>query len=342
MPAAKMWIATYLLLCPAIMLWSQQPVYHSEFVYENAPTKSCHASTLAETPKGVVVAWFGGTHENNPDVGIWVSRRVKGKWTTPVEVVNGIQHTNKRYPCWNPVLFYDKRWGLLLFYKVGPNPREWWGEMVVSSDYGKTWGQPRRLPEDILGPVKNKPVSLPDGRLLCPSSTEHDGWKVHIEITPDGGKTWKRIGPLEANTEWQAIQPSLLLHPGGKLQLLCRSKNNRILEAWSADGGFTWSALHPTSLPNPNSGIDAVTTENGTHLLLYNPTETPAGEWGGERWPLVLARSTDGKTWADVLTLESEPGEYSYPAIIQSSKGKILLCYTWKREKIKFVEVEAW
>lgn len=116
--------------------------------------------------------------------------------TEPVSVAGGVQHRDKRYPTWNPVLFQIPGGSLMLFYKVGPNPQEWWGELITSEDYGKTWSQSCRLPEDILGPVKNKPELLDNGRLLSPSSTEHDGWRVHFEMTNNFGKTWKLIGPI--------------------------------------------------------------------------------------------------------------------------------------------------
>src|SRR5437773_45129 len=89
----------------------------SEFIFETAPFPSCHASTIVETPSGLVAAWFGGTAEKNPDVGIWVSRRVDGHWTVPVEVADGVQSPARRYPTWHPVLFQPKTGSLHLFFK---------------------------------------------------------------------------------------------------------------------------------------------------------------------------------------------------------------------------------
>jgi len=77
----------------------------SEFIFEHAPFPSAHASTIVETRDGLVAAWFGGTRERDPDVGIWVSRRDAAGWSTPVEVANGVQPNGTRHPCWNPVLF---------------------------------------------------------------------------------------------------------------------------------------------------------------------------------------------------------------------------------------------
>jgi predicted neuraminidase len=99
----------------------EQCITKSEFIYQpqDVPFPSCHASTIIQSGKGLMAAWFGGTREKNPDVGIWISIYRKGSWTEPVEVANGIQHKDKRYPCWNPVL-YNTGKEILLFYKVGP------------------------------------------------------------------------------------------------------------------------------------------------------------------------------------------------------------------------------
>ena len=86
--------------------------------------------------------------------------------------------------------------------------------------------------------------------------------------------------------------------------------------------------MKATGLPNPSSGIDGVTLRDGRHLLVYNPVRRG-------RSPLVLGQSSDGTTWKTVLVLESEPGEYSYPAIIQSQDGRVHITYTWKRQRIR-------
>ena len=305
----------------------------AEFIYETAPFPSCHASTIAETKDGLIAAWFGGKHENNPDVGIWISRRDARGWSPVVEVANGIQGNGTRYPCWNPVLYQPARGPLLLFFKVGPSPSEWWGMVMTSTDSGKTWSSPQRLPDGALGPIKNKPVQLKDGSLLCPSSTENAGWQVYMERTPDLGKSWQRTGPLNDSKEFGAIQPTIISYLSGRLQILCRSRQRRITESWSEDGGKSWSPMKATTLPNPNSGIDAVSLQDGRALLVYNHTER-------SRSPLNVAVSKDGKAWKAALTLEEQPGEYSYPAVIQSSDGLVHVTYTWKRERIKHVVID--
>jgi predicted neuraminidase len=316
-------------------------VVSSEFIYETAPFPECHASTIAESKGGMVAAWFGGTKEKNPDVGIWVSRRENGKWTVPVEVANGVESAEKRYPTWNPVLHQPKSGPLLLFYKVGPSPSTWWGMMMTSTDGGKTWSKPARLPDGIAGPIKNKPVELSNGELLCPSSTEDKGWRVHFERTRDLGKTWQRTEPINDGKEFGVIQPTVFFHKGGKLQSLFRSRQGKVVESWSDDNGRTWSRLAATALPNPNSGIDGLTLKDGRHLLVYNHAITPAGKWG-DRAPLNVAVSDDGRVWKAALVLEPGPpeAEYSYPAVIQGADGMVHITYTWNRKKVKHVVVD--
>jgi predicted neuraminidase len=309
----------------------------AEFIYDrDPPTKSCHASTIAQMTDGrLVTAWFGGDEEGNKDVAIWLARREEGRWTKPVEVADGQQPDGTRFPCWNPVLFQAPGDGpLVLFFKVGPRPSQWRGMRMTSDDGGRTWTHPTPLPDDILGPVKDKPVLLKDGNLLCPSSTEDHGWQIHMEFTKDLGRTWQRTGALNDAKVWSAIQPTILDHGADAgLQLLCRTRQRVIAESWSRDGGRTWSPLVATRLANPNSGIDAVQLRDGRSLLVYNPTTD-------QRTPLAIALSADGHAWKAGPVLESEPGEYSYPALIQTSDGLVHVTYTWKRLRIRHVVLD--
>jgi predicted neuraminidase len=326
---------------------SQSPaVTKSEFIFETAPYPSCHASTIVETSAGALVAaWFGGTHERNPDVGIWVSRQENGRWTEGVEVANGVQENGSREPTWNPVLFQAPKGPLVLFYKVGPSPSKWWGMVMESADGGKTWSKPRRLPDGILGPIKNKPVVLADGTWLSPTSTEGnpEGWLTHFEWSKDAGKTWQKSESVKQGPAgFDAIQGSILFHPGGKLQTVVRTRQGVVGQTWSSDGGRTWTPITAIDLPNPNSGTDAVTLKDGRHLIVYNHSGHRAEEAKGDRWPLDVAISKDGLHWTRVLTLETEPNKagYAYPAVIQTSDGLVHITYTWDRRRIKHVVVD--
>jgi alpha-L-rhamnosidase len=316
-------------------------ILKSEFIFEHSSFPESHAATIAETKEGIAVAWFGGTKERNPDVCIWLSRYFDNKWTEPVIVADGIVNDTLRYACWNPVLYTMPDGKLLLFYKTGPKVSEWKGWLKISDDNGVTWSEAIQMPDRYLGPVKNKPVLLENGTLICPSSTENNGWKVYFEISDDFGTTWNKIEPFENEKVYQVIQPTILKYKNNVLQILCRSKNRSIIESWSYDGGKTWSGLKPTELPNNNSGIDAVSLSDGRQLLVYNHVLPPEGQNKGERTPLNVAVSDDGKTWYAALILEnSKAGQYSYPSVIQTSDGRVHIVYTWQRQRIKHVEID--
>ncbi len=308
----------------------------SEFIFTKAPFASSHASTIVETPKGLVSAFFAGSDEGNKDVGIWLSRNIQGRWTPPVQVADGVQNKKVQYPCWNPVLFQMPQGELILFYKVGPKPSEWWGMLKRSKDAGLTWSAAEKLPKGILGPVKNKPLLLADGTLLCPSSSEDTGDRLHFEMTKDGGRTWKKTKALNDGKTFSAIQPSVIFLQDGRMKLLCRSNTGFIMEAYSSDQGNTWTPLKKTNLKNPNSGSDAITLKSGLHVLVHNPLGNRPKETEGEREILAVSTSKDGTHWTKIGELENTPlKEFSYPAIIQTRDGRIHITYTWKREKIK-------
>ncbi|HLP15381.1 MAG TPA: sialidase family protein [Bacteroidota bacterium] len=309
-------------------------------IFPEGTFNACHASTIVELDRErYLAAWFAGSYEGANDVGIWIATSTKDGWTAPIEAATGIDSTGKRLPCWNPVLFKTKNHMLYLFYKVGVNPREWRGMVIRSSDDGRHWTVPEALPTGFLGPIKNKPLQLDDGSLLCPSSVEsidEKKWTVHLEITNEALTTWKRID-IEADDSVGVIQPSIVRHKDGRLQMLCRSRQNMIYQTWSRDNGDHWDRLSATSLPNPNSGIDAAALDNGSIVLVYNPLEH-GKDWVIGRNILTVAVSKDGEHWNDVCRLENEKdGEFSYPAVIQASDSTIHITYTANRKTIRYV-----
>lgn len=289
--------------------------------------------------------------------------------TTPVKDEKG-KLVARRKACWNPVLFQIPGGDLVLFYKIGLKVSDWTGWLVRSKDGGKTWSKREPLPKGFLGPIKNKPEFI-NGRIICPSSTEgNEGWRIHFEISDDKGKNWKMVGPLDAELSIPtqnrlkggkivddqeageaikgegakpiyAIQPSILKHKNGKLQVLCRTRNGQIATAWSNDNGDSWSKVTLLDVPNNNSGTDAVTMSDGRHALIYNNFATLPGTPKGPRTPLCVAISEDGVHWKTVLTLEDSPiSQYSYPSIIQGKDGMLHAIYTWRRQRIKYAKID--
>ncbi|MCX8065669.1 MAG: exo-alpha-sialidase [Candidatus Hydrogenedentes bacterium] len=311
-----------------------------EFVFEDEekPFKECHASTIVETPNGnFLCAWFGGTKEKNPDVAIWLSKKNQRGWSKPTKIAKVKEEAH-----WNPVLFRDQKDIVYLFFKVGKDVPSWSTYWMKSLDNGESWSEPVELvPGDIggRGPVKNKPIITHDGTWVAPASTEVGKWRCFADLSIDFGQTWFKSNEWEIDSKKikgkGTIQPTLWESANGKLHALMRTTCGRIARSDSEDGGRSWCPVYLTDLPNNNSGIDLVKTDDNMLWLVYNPV---GFNWG-PRNPLTLAVSKDnGFKWENTAHLEKDEipiSEYSYPAIIKTSKG-IAVSYTWKRERIKF------
>jgi len=311
-----------------------------EFLFENAPFKHCHASTIVQTASGeLLVAFFGGTKKGDPVRSIWACRQKEGKWSEPVLVASA-----NNVSCGDPVLFKMPDGEILLFYKVGPSPREWHGMMKRSKDNGQTWSEPEKLPDGILGPTKNKPLLLGESTLLCPSSHElmpqgTGSWYCEMNITNDRGKTWQKSeaiaypDPEKKNPLAGIIQPTLFVDDKGVIHMLCRSRGvGTICHATSLDKGVHWSKVEKTTLENPNCAIDCVKLKNGKIMLICNPVKEHRNKLA------MFLSDDDGKTWKEGRILENhEQQEYSFPAIIQTADGSIHITYSYERDKIKHV-----
>lgn len=311
-------------------------------------------------------------------------------WGTEIDstLTEPIVDNVNRKACYNPVLFQIPGGDLLLFYKIGKNVRDWTGYVMRSSDGGHTWSDPRQQlqpmqnppagtqladvqsSDSLLGAIKNQPIWLPKGfrcangtvlqqaRILSPSSKETataskekaGQWRSYIEMSEDEGHTWAIYGPVPFEPAIRTIQPALLVHKDGRIQMLCRTAKPkddhaelaRMATSFSDDGGLTWSPMQLIDdVPNNNSGIDAVTLSDGTFALVYNPFSYVPGPDKPLRNPVCIATSRDGIHWQHRLTLEDSPiSQYSYPSLIVDAAGSLHAIYTWRRLGIKYQKIQ--
>ena len=307
-----------------------------ELIFENAPFIQCHASTIVLLEgNDKLCAWFGGEKEGANDVRIWYSRQIEGKWSTPesIPAVADLPH-------WNPTLFEINKGEITLFYKIGSSIPQWKTYFCITLDGGKTWSDPKELiagdDSGGRGPVKNKPLRLSDGTILAPSSTEIVAWRCFIDRF-DGNKWAKSPIPVPTDKEsvLHMIQPTLWEDENSNVHALMRTRNGYIYRSDSQDGGKTWCEAYKIDIFNNNSGIDCTKTENGRIALLCNPVPPHGG-----RTPLSLLLSYDkGYSFEKVLDIETEKGEFSYPAIV--TKGnKLFATYTYNRKSIAYAEIE--
>lgn len=334
-----------ILFCAVFTSASAQQVLDSSFLYIDAPFPSCHAATIAQTPSGdLVAAFFGGSWEGCKDVCIYMCRkdRMSSHWSAPIVIADGHLDDTTQHPCWNPVLFQlpGNHQPLVLWYKTGIYIKDWVAHQQLSFDGGRHWATPTDLPPHRLGPIKNKPI-LHKGRIICPSSWENGPiWHTRFEYSNwrGHGFHWNTSAPNTPDSI-RSIQPTILVHRDGSLQALCRTKEGVLSTTYSYDNGSTWTPEVLTNIPHNNSGIDAMTLSDGRFAMVYNPIGLTIGQETGPRTPLVLALSADGLHWRTVLTLEHQPGEYSYPTIIQGRDKTLHIVYTWNRRRIKYVHI---
>lgn len=300
---------------------------------DNKPTPSCHASSIVKFKNKFYTTWFGGTGESKPDVTIWLATSFDGvEWSVPKDMseIKNIAH-------WNPVLF-AKDETIYLYYKIGLHPDDWTTYVRESND-GENWSTEKIMIEgDKLGrgPVKNKPIELSNGSVLAPASIEYKNGLTDcfVDISKDM-KNWKRGKNVHSRLFVEKIQPALVESEKGVVRMYIRTNRGRIYESISKNYGEKFGKAKPIGLLNNNSGLDVAINSKGVIGLIHNPN----GENWGERSPLIIAFPFDkGKTWTKKVTIESEPGEYSYPAIIADGES-FRMTYTYNRSLIRYAKV---
>lgn len=337
--------------------------------------RQIHSATITEAADGTLVAaWFGGSREGRADVDIWVARKpIDGPWAEPTVADDGVrtitgrdgQERGVEHACWNPVLFTDPGSGrIYLWFKITgetdlPGYKNWWGAVRTSDDHGRTWSERIWLPEikneqrhavfepyayRATGPVKNRPIVMPNGDLLCASSTESPvGWRIHFERYRAGDWTGQQhgveiIGPvLDAGANAprgpgnaHAIQPSFIVLSPDMEHLAVFARES----AWSesTDGGKTWSPIERSPI-DTKAGSHAMTTTNGVHLLAYNPPPN--------RRPLSLARSFDGQRWEELIEdVSRNRDQADYPSMMQGADGRIHIVHSHGREHVRHVVLD--
>ena len=289
------------------------------------PFDSYCPSVVQSRPGVLEMTWYGGPTsgqanlEADTKMSIWFSRWEEESWTPAVEIATAQQK------CWNPVLCHLAQGHLMLFYKVGLNPRCWQGFFKYSLNGGRVWSTETMLPAGIIGPTRNHPVMNDRAILQCGSSWEagepgeaYASTAVWVEQTPDLGTTWCKVGPITkpGNDAFGLLQPCLYYDAHGSLRMLARDRAARagkigwLWTATSSDGGDTWSKPEQTEVPNADLPVDVYRLTDGRYVLAYNPVHEG-------RSPLALALSKDGITWMPWLILEEGPGDFTYPSLQQ-------------------------
>ncbi len=303
--------------------------FSSELIFEKIPDAPAHhCSTIAEAANGdLIVVWYGGSYESADDQALFLSRQKRGSrsWSPPEVLIR-----DSAQPPGNAVVFPAGSDRLCIVWARMEASRPLrrgggWGQtrllIRTSADNGRTWSKDELFLGGVLEGLRNVPIRLANGELLLPLGRSFAGTKDH-------GQTWEQLGAVAGGS-----QPTVVERADGSLLTLLR-KGPNIMQSESRDRGRNWNPAVATGLKNPDAGIAMTRLRNGHLVLIFNDSET-------DRTPLSVSRSLDdGRTWEPPLALESNPGEYSYPCVIQTADGRIHITYTFRRYTIKHVELD--
>lgn len=240
-----------------------------------------------------------------------------------------------------------------LFYMIRYGWHDARLHLFRSSDEGDTWGDAICC---VPGPgyyVTNndRVVRLSSGRLLVPaalhkmrgnSTTDWSSFDsrgtAYVFYSDDDGMSWQesRNGcSLKVPHSRSGLQePGIVELKNGTLWMYARTDLGRQYEAFSFDGGETWSEAGPSQFTSPNSPLSVKRIpQTGDLLAIWNPIpnfvtrKLEKHSWG--RAPLIGAISQDvGKSWSGHFAVEREEdrGGYCYTAI-HFTEDAVLLAY---------------
>lgn len=147
-----------------------------------------------------------------------------------------------------------------------------------SDDGGLTW------PETVeinTGPYSGGygmrgAVELPDGEILLPLSDVPNYQTVFIARSSDGGRTWGNLTEAASLENCWFEEPSALVLPDGKIQMMLRENQSHYLyQTFSTDGGWTWSI--PAATPIWGYPAHLLALRDGRILCVYGYRAQPYG-----------------------------------------------------------------
>ncbi|MEY5100436.1 MAG: hypothetical protein RJA36_3155 [Pseudomonadota bacterium] len=314
-----------------------------------------HAANLMVLADGTLACvWFGGSMEGRSDICVFMSRLAPGssQWSAPVQLSDDPDRSEQ-----NPILFPTPGGDLWLLHTAQSAGHQ--DSAVVrrriSRDNGLSWGPTEDLADLPAGTFVRQPVQVqPDGSWLLPIfrcvPVPGMAWDGSLDDSAvlrstDQGRSWQRI---EVPDSLGCVHMNIVPASDGGLLAFFRSRwADHVYRSRSDDGGLSWQAPQPTSLPNNNSSIQALRLADGRLAMIFNAssaadatgrreslydeldeddgqapaaassatgaTAAPAPQrrafWGAPRAPLTLALSEDdGQTWPWQRNLEVGDG----------------------------------
>lgn len=236
-----------------------------------------------------------------------------------------------RKACWNPVLFEMPDGTVYLYYKVGRAVADWTGWVTKSTDGGKTWSKGEPLPDGFLGPIKNKPILLGD-KLLCPTSTEVGGWRLHVEILDTKTGKWTMHTPPVASTAPAPVPEALASGSTAPSD----PEAPAIIPSPSASALPAIGAIQPSILIHNETTLPAAALAHGKAkpgipvlqlVARTRPTEAMRkGKDMVSRGKVATSWSFDGgETWSEVELIDVPQNQSGLDAVTLSKPAKVVV-----------------
>lgn len=229
-----------------------------------------------------------------------------------------------------------------------------------SADEGKTWSEPILCgdAEGYFCVLNNMVIKTESGRIIIPASyhpatsgIDNNGKKflaaldsgsLSVFASDDDGKSFKKISegttiPASGGCVVGVQEPCIVELENGKLWCLIRNDSGRQYEAFSVDGGESWTQPLPSRFTSPEAPMNVKRLYSGEIIAVWNPAPK---YYNGKsmsvkhvmtagRTPFVYALSRDGGInfpQSQIIEDDEERG-FAYTAIHETADNAILLAY---------------
>lgn len=215
--------------------------------------------------------------------------------------------------------------------------------LLISSDHGRTWGAPQRVP--VFSP--HGPTLGPDGALYYVGSERRHGKQfTSIQTSVDTGRTWSRYAdvafcrPLAPDgVSWESYdEPNLgILSAGRWLTALRVDADGFVRLASSDDAGRTWS--WPATLAFRGYPQHLCPLRDGRLILTYGYRFEPFGIRG-------CLSPDGGRTWDRqqeiVFRADAGHADLGYPVSIELRDGRVFTVYYTNQGSECYIEGVFW
>lgn len=268
----------------------------------------------------MLVSAFGhGGHDNSTATILEFHSRDGGLTWTNVDEAKVFQGNIGKQNVMSPALLRLDDGDILCFFMVKNSLEDCGPWMRRSTDNGKTWSEPERLPYVGYGGLANDhAIQLSTGRVLVPCWLSMDklgSTHAYCMLSDDRGRTWKKTelittpkGSTGRKTDPAAEEPAVVELKDGRLMMFMRTYLGSYYVSYSDDKGTTWSEPVDSGVPAPGAMPMLRRMPTGDLLLIFNygAPDKISGPWPRSQLASLVSRD-EGKSWTSLRLLDGAP-----------------------------------